>query len=160
MNVIGHRWHRCDRFSQIVANYQLSVSIGIVGIVGVISGQFFMFIFVVSENNIIFALNSVATAVVWGRILPKKVLLKLSSMFKLRNFDLGMKMIAIAPHRWYVQPLLAICITFGVGYCFIHSKGSAKTWTSDKANKFPHLYFIPTGFFRELGGEKNTNVLI
>ena len=48
-------------------------------------------------------------------------------MFKLRNFDLGMKMIAIAPHRWYVQPLLAICITFGVGYCFIHSKGSAKT---------------------------------
>ena len=24
-NVIGHRWHRCDRFSQIVANYHLSV---------------------------------------------------------------------------------------------------------------------------------------
>ena len=61
MNVIGHRWRRCDRFSQIVVNYQLSVSIGIVC---VISGQFFMFIFVVSENNIIFALNSVATAVV------------------------------------------------------------------------------------------------
>lgn len=61
MNVIGHRWHRCDRFSQIVANYQLSVSIGIVS---VISEQIFMFIFVISENNIIFALNSVATAVV------------------------------------------------------------------------------------------------
>ena len=60
-NGIGHRWHRCDRFSQIVVNYHLSVSIGIVG---VISGQFFMFIFVVSENSIIFALNSVATAVV------------------------------------------------------------------------------------------------
>ena len=60
-NGIGHRWHRCDRFSQIVVNYQLSVSIAIVC---VISGQFFMFIFVVSENNIIFALNSVATAVV------------------------------------------------------------------------------------------------
>ena len=51
MNVIGHRWHRCDRFSQIVANYHLSVSIGIVY---VISGQFFMFIFVVSENSITF----------------------------------------------------------------------------------------------------------
>ena len=61
MNVIGHRWHRCDRFSQIVANYQLSVSIGIVS---VISEQIFMFIFVISENNIIFVLNSVATAVV------------------------------------------------------------------------------------------------
>ena len=59
-NGIGHRWHRCDRFSQIVVNYQLSVSIGIVSV----SGQFFMFIFVVSENSIIFALNSVATAVV------------------------------------------------------------------------------------------------
>ena len=60
MNVIGHRWHRCDRFSQIVVNYQLSVSIGIV----CVCGQFFMFIFVVSENNIIFALNSVTTEVV------------------------------------------------------------------------------------------------
>ena len=57
----------------------------------------------------------------------EKVLLKLSSMFKLRNFDLGMKMIAIAPHPWYVRPQLATYITFGVGYCFIHSKGSAKT---------------------------------
>ena len=59
--------------------------------------------------------------------LLKKVLLKLSSMFKLRNFDNGMKMIAMASHLWYVQPLLAPYITFGVGYCFIHSKGSAKT---------------------------------
>ena len=51
MNGIGHRWHRCDRFSQIVVNFQLSVSIGIVC---VISGQFFMFIFVVSGNSITF----------------------------------------------------------------------------------------------------------
>ena len=50
MNVIGHRWHRCDRFSQIVVNYQFSVSIGIV----CVSEQFFMFIFVVSENSITF----------------------------------------------------------------------------------------------------------
>ena len=33
------------------------------------------------------------------------------------------KMIAVAPHRWYVQPQLATYITFGVGYCFIYSKG-------------------------------------
>ena len=58
--------------------------------------------------------------------LIEKVLLKLSSIFKLRNFDFSMKMIAIAPHRWYVQPLLATYITFGVGYCFIHAKGNAK----------------------------------
>ena len=32
-------------------------------------------------------------------------------------------MIAIAPHPWFVQPLLASYITFGVGYCFIYSKG-------------------------------------
>ena len=77
-------------------------------------------------------------------------------MFKLRNFDLGMKMIAIAPHPWYVRPQLATYITFGVGYCFIHSKGSAKTWTSDKANKFPHLYFIPFNAERRgQGGAKN-----
>ena len=49
------------QISQIVVNYHLSVSIGIVC---VISGQFFMFIFVVSENSITFVLNSVATAVV------------------------------------------------------------------------------------------------
>ena len=37
-------------------------------------------------------------------------------------------MIAVAPHHWYVQPLLAFDITFGVGcYCFIYAKGNAKT---------------------------------
>ena len=41
--------------------HQLSVSIAAIC---VLCGQFFMFIFVVSENSIIFALNSVATAVV------------------------------------------------------------------------------------------------
>jgi len=32
------------------------------------------------------------------------VLLKLSSQIKLRNFDTGMKMIAVAPHRLVVSP--------------------------------------------------------
>ena len=57
----------------------------------------------------------------------EKVLLKLSSKVKLRNFDIGMKMIAVAPHHRSVQPLLASYISFGVGYCFIHSNGNAKT---------------------------------
>ena len=66
MNVFNDErdWPPMAQMRQIFTdcvNYHLSVSIGIVG---VISGQFFMFIFVVSENNIIFALNSVATAVV------------------------------------------------------------------------------------------------
>ena len=56
-----------------------------------------------------------------------RVLLKLSSKVKLRNFDYSMKMIAVAPHLWFVQPLLAFCITYGVGYCFIHAIGNAKT---------------------------------
>ena len=51
--------------------------------------------FVVSENSIIFALNSVATAVVWGRTLPKKVLLKLSSWI------IG----AIGSHTFVLYPL-------------------------------------------------------
>ena len=38
-----------------------------------------------------------------------------------------MKMVAVAPHRWYVQPLLAFHISFGVGYCFIHTVGNARS---------------------------------
>ena len=60
-------------------------------------------------------------------LFSKKVLLKLSSKVKLRNFDIGMKIVAVAPHRWFVQPVVALYITFGVCYCFIHSKGNAKT---------------------------------
>jgi hypothetical protein len=70
------------------------------------------------------------------------VLLKLSSTLKLRNFDIGMKMIAVAPHHRFVQPLLASYISFGVGYCFIHSKGNAKTGVWGKANIVPHLFYI------------------
>ena len=72
----------------------------------------------------------------------KKVLLKLSSKVKLRNFDIGMKIVAIAPHRWFVQPVVALYITFGVGYCFIHSKGNAKTRVWDKADIVPTPYFF------------------
>ena len=36
-------------------------------------------------------------------------------------------MIAVAPHQWYVQPIVALHITFGVGYCFVRVKGNAKT---------------------------------
>ena len=61
-----------------------------------------------------------------GEHFDKKVLLKLSSKVKLRNFDIGMKMIAMAPHHWYVQPF-GFYISFGVGYCLINSKGNAKT---------------------------------
>ena len=64
-------------------------------------------------------------------------------------------MIAIAPHRWYVQPLLALYITFGVGYCFIHSKGNAKAKSKDKADIVPTpLLYILTAFFWELGWHK------
>jgi hypothetical protein len=55
------------------------------------------------------------------------VLLKLSSKVKLRNFDIEMKIVAVAPHRWFVQPVVALYITFGVGYCFIHTVGNARS---------------------------------
>ena len=39
----------------------------------------------------------------------------------------AVKMIAVAPHRWFVRSVVALYITFGVGYCFIHSKGNARS---------------------------------
>ena len=68
--------------------------------------------------------------------------MKLSSKVKLRNFDIGMKIVAVAPHRWFVQPIVALYITFGVGYCFIHSKGNAKTRVWDKAVSSHTFLFI------------------
>ena len=53
-----------------------------------------------------------------------------------------MKMIAVAPHHWFVQPLVALYITFGVGYCFIHAKAMREAILQDKNNKFPHLIFL------------------
>ena len=65
---------------------------------------------------------------VWSYFLLQKVLLKLSSTLKLRNFDIGMKMIAVAPHQLiYTYLNRSEYYQFGVGYCFIHSKGNAKT---------------------------------
>ena len=61
------------------------------------------FCFAVSENSITFTPEFRRHSGGVRKDFIEKVLLKLSSMFKLRNFDLGMKMIAIAPHRWYVQ---------------------------------------------------------
>ena len=57
----------------------------------------------------------------------EKVLLKLSSNIKFSQSLNGTKMIAVAPHLWFVQPLLASYITFGVGYCLICSIGNARS---------------------------------
>ena len=43
---------------------------------------------------------------------------------------------------WFVQPLLASYISNGVGYCFIHSIGSAKTRVWDKADIVPTPYLL------------------
>ena len=82
------------------------------------------------------------------------MLLKLSSTLKLRNFENGMKMMAVAPHHWYVQPILAFNISIGVGYCFIHSKGNAKTRVWDKAIS-SCTFFVLSAFFWELGSVKS-----
>ena len=80
------------------------------------------------------------------------MLLKLSSTLKLRNFDIGMKMIAVAPHHRFVQPMLAFYISFGVGcYCFIHSIGSAKTRVWDKADIVPTPYLYINSFHLGIG---------
>nr|DAQ42363.1 MAG TPA: hypothetical protein [Caudoviricetes sp.] len=57
------------------------------------------------------------------------MLLILSSTFKLRNFDIGMKMMAIAPTLDIYLPYVCKVSIYRLvwGYCFIHSKGSAKT---------------------------------
>lgn len=57
------------------------------------------------------------------RHINEKVLLKLSSTFKLRNFDAGTKMIAIAPHHLiYTYLRRSEYYQIGVGYCFIRAK--------------------------------------
>ena len=80
--------------------------------------------------------------------------MKLSSTLKLRNFENGMKMMAVAPHHWYVQPILAFNISIGVGYCFIHSKGNAKTRVWDKAIS-SCTFFVLSAFIWELGSITN-----
>ena len=68
----------------------------------------------------IFLLNlrhrSATTAVVWNDF-NEKVLLKLSSLVKFsQNFSVA-KVIGNGTAPWFVQPLLASYITFGVGCC-------------------------------------------
>ena len=65
---------------------------------------------------------------------------------------------AVAPHHWYVQPLLAFDISFGVGYCFIHSSGNAKTRVWDKAIS-SHTFFVLSAFIWELGSIAINNML-
>ncbi len=52
-----------------------------------------------------------------------------------------MKMIALAPHHWFVLPVVAPYITFGVGYCFIHAKAMREAILQDKAIS-SHTLFI------------------
>ena len=52
----------------------------------------------------------------------------------------------MAPHHWFVHPILGLYISFGVGCCFIHAKGNAKTWSKDKAissHTFIYIRFHP-----------------
>ena len=53
-----------------------------------------------------------------------------------------MKMIAVASHHWFVQPSVALYITFGVGYCFIHAKAMREAILQDKAISSHTLFFI------------------
>jgi hypothetical protein len=59
------------------------------------------------------------------------VLLKLSSQFKLRNFDNGMKMIAVAPHRLVLSSCKQTLQGFKIlsdwcGLLFYSFQGNAK----------------------------------
>ena len=47
----------------------------------------------------------------------------------------------MAPHHWFVQPLVGLYISFGVGCCFIHSKGNARAREWDKAIS-SHTFFF------------------
>ena len=48
----------------------------------------------------------------------------------------------MAPHHWFVQPILGLYISSGVGYCFIHSKGNARAREWDKAISSHTFFFI------------------
>ena len=75
--------------------------------------------------------------------LLQKVLLRLSSIDKFSQNLKGMKVIAVAPHHRFVQPMLASYISFGVGcYCFIHAKAMREAVLQDKADIVPTPYFL------------------
>ena len=60
-------------------------------------------------------------------MLNKKVLLKLSSTLKLRNFDIGMKIVAEHYIFGVYSPHLALHILRCGCCCFIRINGNAKT---------------------------------
>ena len=63
------------------------------------------------------------------------------SFSNLANLN-AVKIIAMAPHHWFVQPILGSYISSGVGYCFIHSKGNARAREWDKAISSHTFFFI------------------
>jgi hypothetical protein len=66
------------------------------------------------------------------------VLLRLSSKIKFSQNLKGMKVIAVAPHHRFVQPLLASYISFGVGcYCFIRTKAMREAKEMGETNIVP-----------------------
>ena len=72
----------------------------------------------------------------------EKVLLKLSSTFKLRNFDAGTKMIAIAPHLLiYTYLRRSEYYQIGVGYCFIRAKVMRRPECRINMIQSSHLFY-------------------
>ena len=67
------------------------------------------------------------TVILWADILVKRCYWNYLRFPNSRKIWKAVKMIAVAPHHWYVRPLLAFHISFGVGYCFIHSLGNARS---------------------------------
>ena len=69
-----------------------------------------------------------------------------------------MKMIAVAPHHRFVQPILALYISFGVGcYCFIHAKAMREAILQDKADIVPTPFYL-SAFIWELVSTATNNI--
>ena len=48
-------------------------------------------------------------------------------LFGKEKMEKAVKMVAIASHLWFVQPVVGSYISIGVGYCFIHTVGNARS---------------------------------
>ena len=65
-----------------------------------------------------------------------------------QNFS-AVKMVAIASHLWFVQPVVGSYISIGVGYCFIQQQGQCeKPHQLGKAVSSHTFFFIR--YLREL----------
>ena len=62
----------------------------------------------------------------------------------------------MAPHHWFVQPVVGSYISFGVGYCFIWYKAMREASSKDKAISSHTFFFIrfPLGI-----GSHNLNLM-